>query len=111
MKTRDKKFIFVGIIAAIAIAAAAPFLASGNPDGLESAAEEFESAEDKESTSHDSPMQDYSIPILGENGPSGVLAIIIGIFITIIFVFALSYGLLRFNKSKNTELVKTKPKK
>lgn len=39
MKTTDRNFIIGGLVIAIIIAILAPFLASSNPDGLESAAE------------------------------------------------------------------------
>jgi len=32
-----KQFLIIGVVIALVIAVAAPFLASGNPDGLESA--------------------------------------------------------------------------
>ena len=41
MNAKDKKFIIGGLVVAIIIAILAPFLASSNPDGLESAAEKI----------------------------------------------------------------------
>lgn len=86
-----KNFVIVGLVIAVLVSALAPFLASSNPDGLESAAEKFEESEGKEFQAINSPFPDYIVPQLGETGTSGVLAIIAGTFIT----FGMGYGLTR----------------
>lgn len=103
MKSRDKKFLLIGIIIAVAIAIAAPFVASSNPDGLESTAEEFESAEDKEQDDYESPMPDYTVKSLGENGLSGAAAVVLGTVITLLIVICIFYGLVRFKRSRKPE--------
>ncbi|UCH88735.1 MAG: PDGLE domain-containing protein [Thermoplasmata archaeon] len=109
MKARTRKILAFGTLMAIIIAVAAPFLASDNPDGLESTAEDFESADDKESQAHDSPMPDYSIPALGENEYSGAIAIVLGTVITLLIVLGLFYGLTAGKKRSNkSEKVKAK---
>jgi len=72
----SKKTLTVGIAIALLIAGLAPFLASSNPDGLESAAEKFQGAEGKDYVAFDSPMPDYAIEGMGKIGE--VLAIMIG---------------------------------
>ncbi|MDK2892544.1 PDGLE domain-containing protein [Methanohalophilus sp.] len=77
----NMKFLLVGLAIAIVISVAAPFLASPDPDGLESAAgniiEESEFAELEESEpAVQSPMPDYSIEGMGKSGE--ILAITIG---------------------------------
>jgi cobalt/nickel transport protein len=86
-----KYFVAVGLCVAILISILAPFLASSNPDGLESAAEKFEKSEGKDYQVFGSPFPDYIVPSLGETGTSGALAIIIGTLIT----FGLGYLLIK----------------
>ncbi|MHC1627171.1 MAG: PDGLE domain-containing protein [Methanoculleaceae archaeon] len=101
--TDRRTFIISGIILALIIAVAAPFLASENPDGLESAfygmygakavtgsdlnEEQAELAEDAviEKTGNDysfgAPMPDYTIP--GLDKPGEVIAIVTGTLIMV----------------------------
>jgi cobalt/nickel transport protein len=99
MKARDKIFIMVGVGIAIIIAVAAPYLASSNPDGLESTAEEFEEAEEKEDPVYESPMPDYIIPGLGDDQQSGAVSIAIGTVIMLVIVFVIFYGIKRIKSS------------
>lgn len=93
-----KQFIIIGVAVALVIAIAAPFLASGNPDGLESAffsiydAKPFMGSElDEEAAgaaeeqvvattgndfSHEALMPDYTIPGMDKGGE--VLAVVLG---------------------------------
>ncbi|HVN65657.1 MAG TPA: PDGLE domain-containing protein [Methanomicrobiales archaeon] len=99
-----RKFIVVGIIIALIIGVAAVFLASSDPDGLESTAliiqgqktltgstpENAEIQEDLNGKfSYSSPMPDYS---LGESmGPlGGIVAIVVGTLLSFVLVFGLS---------------------
>lgn len=92
------KFLYAGIAIALLLSVLAPFLASSDPDGLESAASgvidksklsELEEMEPAVS----SPMTDYSIEGMGKSGE--VMAITIGT----IAVLAISFGLGKvFNK-------------
>ena len=93
MKPRDKKLLMVGLAIAIVLSVMAPFLASSNPDGLESAAENFESAEGKEAGEYESPMPDYIVPALGEDAASGSIAIVAGTIVTLFLMLGLSYVL------------------
>lgn len=84
----NRKILVVGLGIAIIVAILAPFLASSNPDGLESAAdkvakEHLEKAENEEPFS---PMPDYAIEGMGKGGE--ILAIVIG---TLLMV-AIGYG-------------------
>ncbi|ACV24362.1 PDGLE domain-containing protein [Methanocaldococcus fervens] len=93
----DNKILVGGLVVAIIIAILAPFLASSNPDGLESTAEKVINEEalhknlqalglEEEGTVAPSPMPDYSIEGMGKVGE--VIAMIVG---TLIMV-ALAYG-------------------
>lgn len=103
----NKTFIIAGIVVALLIGAVAVFLASGDPDGLESTALVVQGqktitgdtpadAEIHEETagrfSYSSPMPDYS---LGESlGPlGGLIAIIAGTILAFLVVLGLAYGI------------------
>jgi cobalt/nickel transport protein len=106
-----KQFVIIGVALALVIAVAAPFLASGNPDGLESAffsihdakpfmgsdldeeaaaaAEEQAVAATGNDFSFEALMADYSIPGLDKTGE--VLAVVLGTLL----MLALVYGVAR----------------
>lgn len=91
--------VIIGLGIAIAISIISPFIASPNPDGLESAAMKI-APEDllEEKPGFSSPMPDYIIPSLGDSRGSEALAIIFGTLL----VFALglvSVKFLRTNKN------------
>jgi cobalt/nickel transport protein len=97
-RNSNMKFLYAGIAIAILLSILAPFLASPDPDGLESAAggliEESKLSEIEEAApAVNSPMPDYSIEGMGKSGE--VVAIAIGT----IAVLAISFGLGKvFNK-------------
>ncbi len=84
------KFLYAGIAIALLLSALAPFLASSDPDGLESAAggiieeSKLSSLEETE-PAVSSPMTDYSIEGLGKSGE--VVAIAIGTIAVLIISF------------------------
>jgi len=103
----NKTFIITGIIVALLIGVVAVFLASGDPDGLESSAlvvqgqkeltgDTPENAEIQEDLngkfSYNSPMPDYA---LGEEmGPlGGIIAIVFGTILAFLVVLGLAYGI------------------
>ncbi|KKG13147.1 PDGLE domain-containing protein [Methanosarcina sp. 2.H.A.1B.4] len=92
------KFFYVGIAIALLLSVLAPFLASPDPDGLESAAggiiEESKMSQLEEmEPAVSSPMPDYSIEGMGKGGE--VLAIAVGT----LAVLAISFGFGKvFNK-------------
>ena len=108
----NKTFLIVGIIVAVAIGVLAVFLASGDPDGLESTALVVQGqktitgdtpadAEIHEETngrfSYSSPMPDYSLgESLGSAG--GLIAIILGTIIAFLAVLGLVFGITRYGK-------------
>jgi cobalt/nickel transport protein len=103
----NKTFIIAGVVIALLIGAVAVFMASGDPDGLESTAlvvqgqkeltgatpEDAEIEEDLDGKfSYTSPMPDYSLgEALGSTG--GLIAIIVGTFLAFMVVFGIAYGL------------------
>jgi cobalt/nickel transport protein len=105
-----KQFVIIGVAIALVIAVAAPFLASGDPDGLESAffsmygakpfmgseldedaagaAEEQVVAATGNDFSYEALMPDYSIPGMDKAGE--VLAVVIGTLLMLVLVFAVA---------------------
>jgi cobalt/nickel transport protein len=103
----NKTFIIIGIIVALLIGVIAVFMASGDPDGLESTALVVqgqktitggtpENAEIHEETagrfSYSAPMPDYA---LGEQMGSvgGIIAIVFGTILAFLVVLGLAYGI------------------
>jgi len=103
----NKTFIIIGIVVALLIGVLAVFLASGDPDGLESTAlvvqgqkeltggtpENAKIQEDLNGKfSYTSPMPDYA---LGEEMGSlgGIIAIVIGTILAFLVVLGLAYGI------------------
>ena len=108
----NKTFIIAGIIVALIIGGVAVFMASGDPDGLESTALVVQGqktitggtpadAEIHEETAgrfaYSSPMPDYSLgEAMGSAG--GLVAIIVGTVIAFLVVLGLAYGIKRAGK-------------
>ncbi len=109
----NKTFIIAGILISLFIGIVAVFLASGDPDGLESSALVISgqktltglAPEDGDpeaigtgSFSYTSPMPDYSLDEeMGSMG--GIIAIVAGTLITLLVVMGASYAV---RLSKNT---------
>lgn len=103
----NKTFIIAGIVIALLIGVVAVFMASGDPDGLESTAlvvqgqkeltgatpEDAEIEEDLTGKfSYESPMPDYSLgEAMGSTG--GMVAIVVGTILAFIVVLGFAYGL------------------
>lgn len=98
-----KKFVIAGIAIAVIIGIVAIFLASGDPDGLESSAlvlqgdktltgetpPDAELVEDvHDGFSYESPMPDYELPDTGI--PGQVIAMLVGIGISFIIVLGVA---------------------
>jgi cobalt/nickel transport protein len=108
----NKTFIIVGIVIALFIGVVAVFMASGDPDGLESTAlvvqgqkeltgatpEDAEIHEDMTGKfSYSSPMPDYSLgETMGSMG--GLAAIVIGTILAFLVVLGLAYGIKKAGK-------------
>lgn len=114
----NKTFIVIGIAVALIIGVVAVFMASGDPDGLESTAlmiqgqktltgttpPDAEIHENKEGKfSYESPMPDYS---LGERfEPIGsIVAIVLGTLLAFGLIFGISKLLVARKKTKQAEV-------
>ncbi|WP_414470509.1 PDGLE domain-containing protein [Methanobacterium sp. ACI-7] len=99
MSPKNKKLLLGGITIALVIAILAPFLASSNPDGLDSTMEKVMQSPETE-PAIESPLPDYTIPFLGEDNPlGGVIALVLGTLL----VLGIAYGLGAIIKKKNGE--------
>jgi cobalt/nickel transport protein len=98
MKTKDRNLLIGGIVIIVIIAILAPFLASSNPDGLESTAEKLNPEKLESEPVFNSIMPDYEIPELGGGPISGVIAIVIGVIIMLVLGYGLGHIL---KKGKN----------
>jgi cobalt/nickel transport protein len=103
----NKTFIIAGIIIALLIGVIAVFMASGDPDGLESTAlvvqgqktitgDTPSDAEINEETagrfSYSAPMPDYALgESMGSTG--GLIAIVFGTILAFLVVLGLAYGI------------------
>jgi cobalt/nickel transport protein len=89
---KNMKFLYAGIAIALLVSVLAPFLASSDPDGLESAAmgvidEARITAMEEMAPVFESPMPDYAIEGQGKMGE--VLAIVIGTLLVLGISFVL----------------------
>jgi len=102
----DNKILISGLIVALLIGILAPFLASEDPDGLESTAEKIinehvlhsnleEVGLEEEGTVVPSPMPDYSIEGMDKIGE--IIAMLVGIII----MTGVAYGVAAVFKKSN----------
>ena len=82
MDSRDKTLIIVAVIICIIISCLSPFIASGDPDGLEKSAEDAGVPEEVATAVFESPFPDYTFEPLDSIGEVGVL--IIGALLTLV---------------------------
>jgi len=99
VKPATLRFVVVGLAICIAFAAIAPFVASSNPDGLDSTAqgllgEEGASAQEQ-SYYQGAPLPDYVVPQLGEDTPSSAVAVVIGVVAVLVVAWAMSSLVIR----------------
>lgn len=88
MKTADRNLILGGLAIALIIAILAPFLASSNPDGLESTAESMEVPESEPAL--ESPLPDYAFPGMEDNPLGGVIALIVGTILVLLVMLGVA---------------------
>ena len=94
MDQKDKYLIIAAVIICIVISCLSPFIASGDPDGLEKSAEDTNVSDDKESPVLESPFPDY----LGESSQvSQIVVLILGGLLTLIC----GYGIAEILKKRS----------
>ena len=82
MDKRDKTLIIVAIVICVIICCLSPFIASGDPDGLEKSAEDAGVPEEKATAAVESPFPDYTFEPLESLGEVGVL--VLGVLLTLV---------------------------
>ena len=101
MEKKDKYLIIVAIVICVIISCLSPFIASGDPDGLEKSAEDSGLAEDfsieEINGIPESIFPDYAFADQPENQLLQIVALVIGVIIT----FALGYVVAKVVKSRN----------
>ena len=82
MEKRDKTLIIIAIAICVVICCLSPFIASGDPDGLEKSAEDAAVPENVTKEVVASPIPDYTYEPLAAIGEVGVL--ILGVLLTLL---------------------------
>lgn len=82
MDGRDKTLIIIAIVICIIVCCLSPFIASGDPDGLEKSAEDAGVNESVAISVIEAPFPDYTFEPLNSLGEVGVL--IIGVILTLL---------------------------
>lgn len=95
MEKRDKMLIIAAIVICVIICCLSPFIASGDPDGLEKSAEDAGVGENASTTVVPPPFPDYTFEPLESIGEVGVL--IIGVLLTLVC----GYGIAQVVKRKS----------
>ncbi|OWT33358.1 cobalt ABC transporter permease [Methanobrevibacter sp. 87.7] len=94
MDKKTEYLIIVGIVFCVVIACLSPFIASGDPDGLEKSAEDSNVPDSVEQSYLNIPMPDYTI---GDSSIGEVAALIIGALVTLCLGYGLAYVVRKHN--------------
>lgn len=85
MEKKNQYLIVIAVIICIVLGCLSPFIASGNPDGLEKSAQDNNVEETNPAL--DSPFPDYTLESLGTAGE--IIVLILGAIITLIIAYSL----------------------
>ena len=77
------KFYVIGLVIALVICVLSPFLASGNPDGLEASAEVLNPSSLESEPLLSVIMPDYTFEGMEDNPLAGVVSLLIGAVVTV----------------------------
>lgn len=95
MDKKDKTLIAVAVVICIVICVLSPFLASGDPDGLEKSAEDSGLAEDFSVEEikgiPEAAFPDYAFADNPDNQGLQIVALVIGVIITLVVGFGVAY--------------------
>ena len=83
MNPKNKNLLIGGLIVALIIGVMSPFIASTNPDGLDSSAQHLNPRSNDNPGYYHAPFENYKVPFLG-NGPlAGDIALVIGVIVVL----------------------------
>jgi hypothetical protein len=89
---RTRTFLVLGVLVALLVAGVASYVASSNPDGLEYVAERAGFADRaKDSPAAGSPLSDYQVEGVENDGLSGGLAGVAGALVVLFLAGGLTY--------------------
>lgn len=101
MDKKDMSLIVVAVVICIVISCLSPYIASGNPDGLEKSAEDSGLAEDFQIEEingiPDAIFPDYAFASVPDNQALQVVALVIGAIVTL----GVGYGVAAILRSRN----------
>lgn len=91
-----KRFLIIGGLLAVAVAALVSFYASSQPDGLEKVAEQYGILDNaKDSATATSPLADYAVTGVANDRLSVGVAGLVGVAVTGAVAFGLFYAVRR----------------
>ncbi len=95
MNKKDKTLIGIAVVICVIICVLSPYLASGDPDGLEKSAEDSGLAEDfsieEINGIPESVFPDYAFANDPDNQGLQIVALVIGVIITLLLGFGVAY--------------------
>jgi cobalt/nickel transport protein len=95
MDKKDKALIGVAIVICVIICVLSPYIASGDPDGLEKSAEDSGLAEDfsieEINGIPDAVFPDYAFADNPDSQPLQIVALVIGVIITLLVGIGVAY--------------------
>ena len=101
MDKKDKALIAAAVVICIIICVLSPYIASGDPDGLEKSAEDSGLAEDFSIEEikgiPEAIFPDYAFPDDPENQGLQIVALVIGVIVTLCVGFGVAYVVKRRN--------------
>ena len=101
MDNKDLALIGVAIVICVIICVLSPYIASGDPDGLEKSAEDSGLAEDFSIEEikgiPDAIFPDYAFASNPDNQMLQIVALVIGVVITLLLGFGVAYAVKRRN--------------
>ncbi len=95
MESKDLALIGVAIVICVIICVLSPYIASGDPDGLEKSAEDSGLAEDfsieQINGIPDAIFPDYAFASSPDNQVLQIVALVIGVILTLVVGFGVAY--------------------
>lgn len=95
MEKKDMALIGVAIVICVIICVLSPYIASGDPDGLEKSAEDSGLAEDFSVEEikgiPDAPFPDYAFASSPDNQVLQIVALVLGVVVTLLLGLGVAY--------------------